>query len=51
MGGLGGYTTATIISDSEADAAKRVFGGRYMDTPGKKRVLNVPAFYNSHILY
>ena len=41
MGGLGGYSTATL--------ADRL-GGRYMDTPGKKQVLDVPAFYNPSIL-
>jgi hypothetical protein len=56
MGGLGGYSTATIISDSEADAAKRVFGGRYMDIltfapAGEKQVLDVPAFHTICILY
>jgi hypothetical protein len=46
MGGLGGYSTATL--------ADRL-GGRYMDIltkapAGKKQVLDVPAFYNPSIL-
>ncbi len=40
-GGSGGYSTTPIIAR---------FEGRYMDTPGEKQVLDVPAFCDSVIL-